>query len=401
MRLDMEVRKGLEMNNWYDLKYFGYVEEEDDIWFFALQFNALVKMNKLSGKIRFMIKFPEYNICEFWLYTSVCKIGEQLIFTPHRSKKIAIYNTKSGEFSSIDLSIEQVGIREYYFMNAFAYHNYVYMFPVDARCIVRYNVMNKSIKYIDGNLEKVLSVLPKGAKCFIQQYETLDDKVYIPFAELNAVAIFDLREENLHIKYLDIEGGCTTINYFEGYFYLAARSINKIYRWDNKTGEVVIYNSFPKKFVGGDYLFSCACIIGKKIIYLPLQSNMIISFDTKSGRLTEERRIFNVNNKIWMAYFIRTDSGKTTGMLEHEENLCLFNYKRGKLQLHPYFMQDNLYNRKKISNYILKNMYCDYTIVENKGMLEDYINLLADLEESILGESAENLGYAIYNNMYE
>ena len=46
----------------YKLRCLGFVEIGDDIWFANLYFNALVRLNKRTGKIEDLKKFPGYTI---------------------------------------------------------------------------------------------------------------------------------------------------------------------------------------------------------------------------------------------------------------------------------------------------------------------------------------------------
>ena len=50
------------MNRLYKLRSLGYAEVNGEIWFPNRYFNALVKVNKTSGEVHLVNKFPNYDI---------------------------------------------------------------------------------------------------------------------------------------------------------------------------------------------------------------------------------------------------------------------------------------------------------------------------------------------------
>ena len=97
------------MSSLYILRNEKYVEIRNEIWFANLQFNALVKIEKSSGKIRLMRKFPHYNIGYGWLYSMVYNVENELIFLPCYSDEIVLYNIDLDRFTSIALDKNILG----------------------------------------------------------------------------------------------------------------------------------------------------------------------------------------------------------------------------------------------------------------------------------------------------
>lgn len=374
------------MHDLFKLRYYGYVEINDDIWFANQFFNALIKLNKLTGKIQIVDKFPDYEIGCIGLYSTVLRVDENLIFVPNKSEKIVAFNIKTKKFSIAPLDLDKVGKKEFYFLNAYVYKQYVYMFPVEADCLIRYNVVENTIKYIF--FPNAISVL-KLKIYFIKQYEVIDKKIYIPFAELNAIAIFNPQNEDLRIVYLNIEGGCSSINYLEGYFYLAASKTAKIYQWDEDTGEIKIYDDFPGRFEADGYIFLDTCVIEGGIFFFPFFSNMIISFDISSKIIYEQKQIYNVKDEC-KVYFAKKIRDVYYVLSADMDDLCILKYRDQKIELKPIYMQDNTYNRKEIGEFLLTNKYYD-SFVESENTLEQYIDLLVSTNKSSF--SAENNHY--------
>lgn len=386
------------MGRLYRLRNYGYVEINDEIWFSNLFFNALIKINKLTGKIQYINKFPNYDVRQEVLYSAVCYINGQLIFIPHDSEEIVSYDMKTGKFDSIDMDKECIGEEKAFFLMYYIYGHYVYMFPVRSRCIIKYDVKKKVVKYLGGVLKEIMCDLPRTAICFGKEYEIIDDKLYIPFVDLNAVAIFDLNTEILDIKYLHIRGGCSTIDYIEGFFYLASSKYPLIYRWDVSQENVVAYSGFPEGFeIGkGVVIFHNSCNIGERIFFFPFLSNMIISFDTITKRIKREEFRKIPDEEPLITYLIQKNGDKSFLLTADEENLCVLNYENKRVQMNPYFKLDNSYNKKVISKFLQQCFY--YNIcMESKKALKEYIEILTNLDNNKLTRKMTNCGKKIFD----
>ena len=200
-----ELRGLMEsMDTLYKLRCLGYVEIEDSIWFANLYFNALIKLNKATGQIERMEKFPNYGVYEYFLYSTVYYVDGFLVFIPNNSEEIAAYHVETRKFISTALDHNYVGRKKTYFVNACVHRHYVYMFPTGSQCIVRYDVQNHTVKYLENSLSALIRTMPDTWYCFYQQFDEIDKRIYLPFLELNAVAVFDIQNESVEIRYLDI-----------------------------------------------------------------------------------------------------------------------------------------------------------------------------------------------------
>lgn len=392
----LQTEREEEMNTLYKLRCLGYAEVGDDIWFSNLNFNALMKLNKSSGRLQIVDTFPHYEIQRNWLYSTVHYINGQLIFIPCNSEEIAAYDIQSKEYSFTALRQDYLGKEGGHFLSLYAYGHYLYLFPARARCIVRYDVIDHSVKYLENELREVTVDFPEKTICF-SRYEIVDEKICMPFLELNAVAVFDVRKESLEVKYLDIPGGCSTINYVNGKFYLASYERSEIYCWEEDTGKVKVYDEFPEGFRTGGEAFLYTYCTGNRLFLFPLLSNMIVSFDFDTGKIYEEQRVNSVDQETWNTWFVKTDGKVNTILLEERRDICSVCFRDGKLDIDPYFEQNALYNQRQISSYLLQHGYYDYYI-ENKGSLEDYLEILSDAEKSMTAaDKRDNCGRNIYD----
>lgn len=382
----------------YQLRCLGFVEIGDDIWFANLYFNALVRLNRRTGKIEDLRKFPGYGMEWHWLYATVCHVDEYLVFVPFRSKEIVSYNMQTREFTSASLNLDMTGKKERYFADAFEYGKYVYMFPVEAECIVRYDVQRNSVKYLFPGLDTISDILPETAERFALQFEFVDGKVYMPFAGFPAVAIFDPEKESLTVKYLPVKGGCSTINYHNGFFYMASWKTCNIYRWNHKTEEIMVYDEFPQNFLPGEYPFLSGWVMENRIFFLPVEGNMIVSLDMESGQLYEEKKIDNRYKEVWRVFY-----GKRMGESLHigiadKDHFCVVDYRDGKTVIKPYFRQDTCFNRAMINIFFLENGYLDVFAEQDKKK-DDYMAIIMHSPKKNKDRGKDNFGRLIWESL--
>lgn len=384
------------MNRLYKLRTHGFVEINDDIWFPNIEFNALMKINKLTGELQIVDKFPHYDIHCQWLYSTVYRVKDKLVFIPCASDEIAIYDIPTGKMDVTVLDRKILGEQKPNFASAYVYKQYVYMFPVRAKRMVRYDVEKNLVSYLENDLNSVIGNLPKNATCFYQQYEVVDKKIYIPFAELNAVGIFDIDDESFDIKYLNIKGGCATINYAEQYFYLTSWKEAKIYRWNKETGEIKTYTNFPKEFAGGELTFSFAFFMEDKLLLFPHFGNMVISFDIRSEKISEEQRIESSDEAAMFTYLAK----------KYDEYYCvltsnmMFAHFRNheKAILSDSWEQDNPGIKRTISNFLIKEGY--YTVFsEEEETLREYIEVISNAEHTQVLDNSSVCGERIYRKV--
>ena len=391
------------MSYLHKLKCQGFLEKENSIWLSNWFFNALIEVEKANGNIRTMKKFPDYEVWKDKLYSEICLVDGTLVFVPNKSEEVVSYHIENGRFTSCALDVGQVGEAKPYFKSAVVYRNYVYMFPMNAECIIRYDVVENSIKYFENLSHIIKNEKHENFIWFPMRYEILNGKVYIPFVELNAVAIFDINKESLDIRHIDIRGGCTTINYMQGHFYMASSRSPNIYRWDIKTDEVKIYDAFPEKFVPGQLLFSDTCRTKNRIVFFPLFSNMIVSLDIHTGEIHEERRIEIVDEGLCKTYCVRKSKGKVYVITSDQGNICIARDMDSidrKIGLMPGIRWENRYNQSAIDEYLMNQGYFD-GIFEKTEMLEEYLEILEKSKKRNILKPKGSNGKLIFDRMMD
>lgn len=384
----------------YKSRSLGYVETNDAIWFSNRDFNGLEKINKSTGRIELLKRFPEYDIRKQYIHSYMVRVKENFIFFPDLGDYITVYNIETSEFITVALDLEKIGKQKAYFSSACVYGQYIYIFPCRARKIIRYNVDLKIVTYLN-TLDSVLDKIPSNLDIFMQQYEVIDGKVYFPFASLNGMLVFDLETEKADICKLNISGGCSAISYHRGKFYMVSSRNKEIYSWDKDTEELKAYDAFPEDFEitkcqSYNYLFGNSQILGEKIIFFPILGNMIVSFDVVSKEIYEERKIEDLYCEKWNTFWTLSREEKILVMLAGKDVFFYINETNGKLLFETAFKLDNCYNEQAINNYLIENHYYNGKI-EKKGELTNFINFIQHSDGFSSEQKERNFGKDIYN----
>lgn len=375
----------------FKLRSLGYVAVGDDIWYANLYFNALIKQDRQTGRIEVVDRFPDYSVAEAWLYSAVYYVEGCLIFIPNRSEEIVSYHIVAKKFTSVVLDSKLIGERKGYFLNAYVAGQYVYLFPAWADCIVRYDVREQKVKYLQDNLTGLIRRMPASSVCFGQEFATVDGKVYMPFLERNAVAVFDIQSEQVEVRYMDLPEGCSTIQYADGMFYLSAWKTDRIFRWDVQTDEIKIYGGVSESVAkGGAFLRSCR--LEDEIIFFPATGNRIIAFSMQTGEIHEVQRIQNVDQEPIGTFCLVEEPGHCYVLTADMECIHSFSYQDGKINCIPCHRQNALYNKQEISNFLMEQGFFDAILGEGKSPVS-YLEILTLAEKSGDGRDVKTGSY--------
>lgn len=391
------------MERMYKSRAYSYIETNDAIWFSNIYFNGLEKINKLTGEIELLKKFPQYSIRNSYLHSYVVCVEDYLVFVPNLSAYITSFDMKTNKFVSVALDLQKIGQEKIRFSSACIKGHYVYMFPCRARKIIKYDIYQNTVKYLDV-LNAIQEKIPQATEVFLSQYERINEKVYVPFANLNAIMIFDLEQEKADIQYLNIEGGCTTISRCGESFFLMASKKAQIYSWNEKTEEILTYDAFPKDFTENDgsfyYLYCYSYIIGKKIFFFPILGNMIVCFDIVSKQICKVYITKDLYDEKWNSFCSISEKYGMLVMVTDQDYFFHLSYKNETLQFKEVFEQNYSYNKQRICSYLLKNNYfnCVRENDKSKG-IKEYIEVVrnSNIIESEL--KTENHGRKIYNKI--
>lgn len=386
------------MHRKYKLRNFGFVEINGKIYFSNLFFNGLVELDIKTGRIDAIYQFPNYGRRICWLYSKVVQVGEVLVFAPDWSEQIALFDTNTHKFQTINLDKNLVGERKPYFRCVYFYKGYLYMFPSKAKCILRYDLDRKEIRYLGRDIFEQND----DENYLRQQYEVINGKLFMPFTDRSNILSFDLETENIEVLRLENETGWSTINYIDETIWMSSWRNNEIYKWDLKTQEVSKFNKFPRELKTGEYKFAFSCVLENKIFYFPVDGNMIVAFD----RLLDAtecaiKNKMNVGEPI-TTYNVCNSNGRIFIVLAGIEEICECYLEQGNLRKCNYIKYDCEFNNKIIDKYLLLGM-SGRKVEQNHEDLNDFIGVISiseDKSKSSLEKHKASVGKKIYSILH-
>ena len=181
----------------------------------------------------------------------------------------------------------------YKFANAFIYNDNLYIFGFNYKGIVKLNLLTKEFFVIDEFL-KELKITNHNELFCIYDYIEVDDKLYFPMANTNAVLEFSLNNEKVTVNYVGDEKQRYISGAWDGNnIWLAPRdrTIGNIVKWNPKTNSTKQYANFPRNnelgvLFGFDKVFK---IENSIIMMSPMGTNSCLEINLD----TEEITIFN------------------------------------------------------------------------------------------------------------
>lgn len=187
------------------------------IWIASYETNALFEIEKSSGRIIDIKKFPnEKNIIGLFLY--YVQVEDNIFFAPFNAENMWKYNIANQKFEIIDLDLSNEERKlQKKFTRIVSYRNKLFIFGYELPMIVEYDISNhKVIKYsLDKNL------YCKGKHCktmFVGNSCIVDNRIYLLLKNSNIIFQYNFDEEDYILHYIadGVDNGFATMTYNRG-----------------------------------------------------------------------------------------------------------------------------------------------------------------------------------------
>lgn len=249
------------------------VVDEGEVYGAGYDFNALFRLDIMTGDCKYIAMFPEERIEARRLYTSAIVVGERIYFIPTVADNIDIYNTVTGKFTIIPIrSVDKNKYSGYHiaqkFFTATLYKKYIYMLPATYPGIVRIDTTDNTLEYFDSWVEE-------NIYSFRKSVAVDDNYLYIPSAINDIVLKFDMDSCVGQILHVGTENkGCWGICKVGEYFWMSPSGSGAIIKWNPSTGDTEEYSDYPKDFNRENYGFTKIYYKDNKIKLIPSYANM-------------------------------------------------------------------------------------------------------------------------------
>lgn len=120
-------------------------------WCTAADFNGLFWIERDTWKVRFAGLFPNEKKEGCRLYGAIAECGGKLYFAPWCARNIAVYDKRTGKFSSLPLPLEEEARRNLYkYFEVLTYQEFVYLIGNQVNTILRIDTRTEEITVMDG-----------------------------------------------------------------------------------------------------------------------------------------------------------------------------------------------------------------------------------------------------------
>ncbi len=352
------------------------VWDGNDIIYPAINDNALYKTSLITGKTAVIELIEEKKKNN--LYVGICKWHEYFILSSRNSRPaLAFYNLHKREWKYIDVEKEKHGWLDFREEDVFEFDNYIYIFSAKL-VVIRVDLCMDKMEFLyypDANAGDELrgNILRVG------------DLVYIPLRHSNKIYRFDLKTEQTDILEVSTElKGIYTLCFDGSLFWLAGLG-RMIYSWDEKTGECIKYEAFPRGFEmiftkkadeNDAPCFSKSFLYQQSIYFVPCFANMLVKLDLSDRKLTEVKLQNEEETEATVMRSGRLTAAKYGAVKQNNDRLMLLSAKNKNIIL----VNLNSEGVEKVELDISQDKHREVVPDENNIINEIYVDLKRFIE---------------------
>ncbi|WP_019552573.1 CDP-glycerol glycerophosphotransferase family protein [Propionispira raffinosivorans] len=266
--------------------------ERDEVWFVAEGYNALCRMNIYSGEIKPLLQFETFPV-NGGLYTHFVKIEDKIYFSPMNAKSIYEYDVSSGisKTTALKKALEWGN-----FGRSISYKKHLFMIPCRYPAILSYDINTGECIYYTKCIKELLPYQHAQHEELLGWECIIENRLLLPALQVNKIIEFDMETRDYHIYDLPGENvDCWRIIEAEvdlDTYWLIPWKTKCIRKWNRKTNTCEFYDIYPTEYScmqnwdnGQMYQFSGATKVNGAIWLFPRYGNMVLRFDTKSGKI--------------------------------------------------------------------------------------------------------------------
>lgn len=366
-------RVGIEAMTWVD----------DEIWGFMHAFNALVKVNVLTGEIYYIDSVPWEEPYKERLYGDIVRVDNWLILVPVSANGIAIYDLKKGVFFKVSELKEvhkdrhPIYKEDYKFAKGLQYKEYVYMFCSTYPAFLKIKITDFLIEYIDEWTEEVEARNGIGTAYFRNIYYDGKKTVYLPSSYTNLVMKYDL--SNDCYSYYTVgerEDTFSDICYWKDMFWIASKNERGILAINNFSD--TCYKRF--EMAKGE-LFADLLKADDKIYAFSLDANRIFCIsdydDVKWFDFSEE------NRELSQRYSTLRKINEVYGISFLESCITVFSMQTQEHRKIPLIIE-RILQRKMITYLLSTNKFMNESVFSLKLYIETLIDIFVKEKDSVI-----------------
>lgn len=377
------------------------LDDGENIWFSLLRENGLCKLEKSTGKIEYVLRFPTDAEAER-LYKAMAKVGDILVIAPwNASADIVIYNCRTKQLVTVKLKENWSALK---FCNCIAYKRKVFIIGCYYPGIVCLDLDTFEIKYIDDWVDEIEKVRDLTAP-YLTEGIAENHKLICPFCGINALLETDMDTMHTRIIWLS-----TQLLGFNGMikvgkeYWLMAWNAGMVLVLDEKyqnQEEISILDGQGRQ-IEQKVAFHRPVLARDKVMLFPANEFHVYEIDPITKKVIISKGFEEILAKrkkrdpriADLTFVIQYSEKNIVIVFPYDDSWHLYDYKTNLIKSFEIKADRN------INMILLKNKYRK-VLEERRFSLNEYIKLiesLYDTEEFATGIVDEKFGKKIHEN---
>ncbi len=277
----------------YPLSAEGGVVADGALWFAAVNYNALCKMDLETQVVSFVTRLsPKYGWDSDHLYSLAAYYEGRLIFFPVFADEVLDYDIKTGRSCRFPVTVPELnGEMIPKFRSAACVGNNLWIMPQGCHRILSYDLKHKKlVEYADwfGRLD----VAPVSSGSIFGGGIAVGGLLWLPCLQTNGIVEFDTEHaiEKLH-RMGDSDGRFSTIVYANKRFWLIDNIHRQIVEWLPNVGVIADHRDFPSEYHSESDEYKLYDInrmypFGDDIIGIPSHASHFIKISVHDGAIS-------------------------------------------------------------------------------------------------------------------
>lgn len=376
-----------------NIGFFDFVEINGYIWIAAINYNALFRVDLQTMIPQYVGSFPGESMYQAWLYRSVVRVGNRLIFAPFMAESIGEYDLEKECFIEHE-KLKDSGIK-FKFESMVCRGEEVFFFPQRYSYMVVYQTAKHRITY-DKCLKDALEQKGQaGGAIFWGVGATEGEKhIYIPKRGATDIVRYDFGGRHAEKLVIEQESPLLICSLIDGWLWLLPAENMPLAKWNVETGEKVIYNELVVECEDAGAPFIRAVDCGEKICFVREFSKETLLYDKASDTFEGVGVSYqpgkDLVEKPWKGnYYFAEKLGKNQILTVSKKNHGVIVFDINSKQLQSFRLRMSDVDRKKWSTNAL---FRDFnrqtkTLFENT---EDSLECFMDFLQQENKEDAES-----------
>lgn len=267
--------------------------DKDKVWISVMEFNALYCYDLKTRLSNYIGAFPGEKNSVWKMHGSSLLVENKIFFLPDRSRFIHIVDTETGNIQKLEVHSKE----RFSCNHAWFYKGVLYFISEDSG-LELYSFHIKT-NFIEKHL-----IQEENNDSICIDHVVIGEKIYFACMNRDSVICYDfVNYQMVEYNIKADESGFGTISYDGTNFYLTGKK--HIVQWNPEKLKINLYQTYPKglgmvlwlngqivriegftdQYLKNEKPFSFSLIIDEKLWLFPFRTNMVLSFDIKTGKI--------------------------------------------------------------------------------------------------------------------